>query len=406
MTTPPATSPTALGGLRVLEAGTMVSVPYCGKLMASMGADVVKVEPPKTGDPSRRKGPFPDDDPHPERSGTFLYLNTGKRGITLDIDDPQGRVMLQQLVAGADVIIHDSPPSLAADRGLVGEGMAEANPALIVAAITPFGSTGPTAEYAAHDVNVFHAGGEGNLLPNGLALDTFPHRAPVAAGSMMASYQGGLTAAVGVLAAVVAQWEMGTGQTVDSSLQEAQLAIGYMPIQRLEAEGFVETRFSRFFRVGGVMPAADGYIELLTLEPRQWEGLARLLGEPEWASDDKFRDPATHGASINENLRRWTSEHTREWLYREGQAHGVPIAPYLAPSEVYEAPQQRERGFFVDVQHPQAGSFEYAGSPFRMSETALQIGRAPMLGEHNGEIFGNLGYSPEELSALARSEVI
>ena len=101
-------------------------------------------------------------------------------------------------------------------------------------------------------------------------------------------------------------------------MQEAQLAIGYLPIQRLEAEEFVETRFSRFFRMGGVMPAADGYVELLTLEPRQWEGLARLLGEPEWASADKFRDPATHGPAINENLRQWTAEHTRERLYREG----------------------------------------------------------------------------------------
>ncbi len=406
MTANATNSPTALAGLRVLELGSLVAVPYCGKLLAALGADVVKIEPPVTGDPSRRRGPFPGNDPHPERSGTFLYLNTGKRGVTMDVDDPQGRAMLRQLASHADVVIHDSPPSLAASRGLTQEALAELNPSLIVAAITSFGSSGPNSEYAAHDVNVFHAGGEGNLLPNGLALDTFPDRAPIAAGAMMASYQGGLTAAVGIVGAVLVQWANGTGQSVDSSLQEAQLAIGYLPIQRLEAEGFVETRFSRFFRMGGVLPAADGYVELLTLEPRQWEGLARLLGGPDWASADKFRDPATHGPSINENLRQWTSEHTRQWLYREGQAHGIPIAPYLTPAEVFDSPQQRERDFYVQIGHPEAGDYDYAGLPLRMGETPPVVRRAPLLGEHNAEVFGKLGYAPAELTALARAGVI
>ena len=399
-------TPTGLKGLRVLELGSLVATPYCGKLLAALGTDVVKIEPPATGDPSRRRGPFPGDDPHPERSGTFLYLNTGKRGVTLDVDDPQGREILRQLASDANVLIHDSPPALAAARGLTRESLAELNPALIVAAITPFGSSGPNAGHAAHDVNVFHAGGEGNLLPNGLALDTFPDRAPVAAGAMMASYQGGLTAAVGILGAVIAQWANGTGQSVDSSLQEAQLAIGYLPIQRLEAEGFVETRFSRFFRMGGVLPAADGYVELLTLEPRQWEGLARLLGEPEWASADKFRDPATHGAAINEYLRQWTVQHTREWLYREGQAHGVPIAPYLSPAEVFDSPQQRDRSFFEELDHPVAGAYDHASLPLRMGETPAEMKRSPTLGEHNSEVFGDLGYSPEDLAALARAGVV
>jgi crotonobetainyl-CoA:carnitine CoA-transferase CaiB-like acyl-CoA transferase len=398
--------PAALSGLHVLELGAMVAAPYCGKLLASLGADVVKVEPPKVGDPARRRGPFPSDSPHPERSGTYLYMNSGKRGITLDVDDSKGRAIVRQLAASFDVVIHDSPPEVADARGLNQEALARINPSLIVASITPFGSSGPNAGFAAHDVNVFHAGGEGNLLPNGLALDTFPDRAPIAAGGMMASYQGGLTAAVGILGAVIGQWDGGVGQAVDCSMQEAQLAIGYLPIQRLEAEEFEETRFSRFFRMGGVLPASDGFVELLTLEPRQWQGLADLLGNPEWASADKFRDPATHGAAINENLRQWTSEHTREWLYLEGQAHGVPIAPYLTPIEVFASPQQRERDYFAEVQHPEAGDYEYAGLPLRMSETPPGILRAPLLGEHNAEVYEGLGYSREELTALARAEVI
>jgi crotonobetainyl-CoA:carnitine CoA-transferase CaiB-like acyl-CoA transferase len=406
MTPLTATTPTALGGLRVLEVANMVAGPFCGKLLASLGADVVKVETPRTGDPARRQGPFPGDVPHPERSGLFLYVNTGKRGITLNLDDAQGRAMLAELASQTDVVLHDLTPQRAQGLGLDRAFLAEENPGLIVASVTPFGATGPYSEYAAYDINVFHAGGEGNLLPNGLALDTFPERAPVTAGSRMGSYQGGLTAAVGVVAAVFAKQDGGVGQSVDCSMQEAQLAIGYLPVQRLEAEGFVETRFSRFFRMGGVLPASDGYVELLTLEPRQWESLGRFLGNPEWASPEKFQDPATHGPAINENLREWSRKHTKEWLYQEGQAAGVPIAPYYTPGEVFESVHQRERGFFEALDHPEAGRREYAGLPFRLGETPATLTRAPLLGEHNADVFGGIGYTKEDLVMLARAGVL
>jgi crotonobetainyl-CoA:carnitine CoA-transferase CaiB-like acyl-CoA transferase len=401
--------PHALAGLRVLEVAGMVAGPFCGKLLASLGAELVKAEPPQVGDPSRRRGPFPGDVPHPERSGMFLYLNTGKKGITLDLEDPQGRALLHDLARRMDVVVHDRQPAGARSSGLDPDSLGAAGPGLpdlIIAAITPFGSSGPYADYRAHGINVFHAGGEGYLLPNGLALDTFPDRAPLTAGSRMVSYQGGLTAALGILAAVYAQRSGASGQTVDCSMQEAQLAIGYLPLQRLEAEGIVEDRFSRFFRVGGVLPAQNGYVELLTLEPRQWEALAELLGQPGWAAPERFQDPAKYGPDINKHLREWASQHTKDWLYEHGQAHGVPIAPYLTPEEVFHSRQQRERGYFVSVDHPEAGCFEYAGLPYRFSETPEGLERAPLLGEHNSEVFGELGYSPQDLVDLARAGVI
>ena len=402
----PSIKAAALDGLRVLEVASMVAGPFCGKLLACLGADVIKAEPPRVGDPSRRRGPFPGDVPHPERSGLFLYLNTSKKSITLDLQDPQGRVLLKQLAAQVDVVVHDCRPSLAHATGLVHELLAKSNPHLIVAAVTPFGGSGPYADYQARHVNVFHAGGEGYLLPNGLALDTFPHRAPLAAGSYMSDYQGGLTAALGILAAVYARHGGAPGQEVDCSLQEAQLAIGYLPIQRLEAEGLVEDRFSRYFRVGGVLAAQDGYVELLTLEPRQWEGLASLLGEPDWAAPEKFEDPAKHGPEINEGLRKWAKEHTKAWLYDQGQAYGVPIAPYFSPAEVFHSRQQRDRGFFVPVDHPEAGCYEYPGLPFRLGGNPERLNRAPLLGEHNRETFEQLGYSPLDIADLGRAGVI
>ena len=395
-----------LAGLRVLELAGMIAGPYCGKLMAGLGAEVVKVEPPCVGDPARRRGPFPGDVPNPERSGTFLYLNTGKKGITLNLEDPQGRHILRQLAESVDVLIHDLPPRQAEKLGISHESLASSNPELICASITPFGSSGPHANYQAYDINVFHAGGEGYLLPNGLALDTYPDRAPLVAGGQMGSYQGGLTAAVGILGAVFAIRNGRPGQQVDCSLQDAQLAIGYLPVQRLEAEGFVEDRFSRFFRVGGVMPTQDGYVELLTLEPRQWAGLAELLGHPVWADAERFQDPATYGAEINRHLRAWTAEHTKEWLYRQGQSHGVPIAPYFTPDEAFHSRQERERGFFGGIDHPEAGRLDYAGLPLRFGEDPFTLGPAPLLGQNNQAVFQDLGYSAEDIVDLARAGVI
>ena len=384
----------------------MVSGPFCGKLLAAAGAEVTKAEPPLVGDPSRQRGPFPGDVPHPERSGAFLYLNTGKKSVTLNLEDAEGKRLLHRLLQGSHVFIHDFQPARALSLGLDAGALDETLPDLIVAALTPFGSSGPYSGFRARDLNVFHAGGEGRLLPNGLALDTFPDRAPIAAGSHMGSYQGGLTAAVAVLAAVLARCSGAPGQVLDCSLQEAQLAIGYLPLQRLAAEGLVEDRFSRFFRVGGVLPAQDGYVELLTLEPRQWESLSRWLGNPDWAAPEKFLEPAKYGPEINAGLRQWSAEHTKEWLYHQGQSHGVPIAPYYSPAEVSQSPQQRERDQFLPLDHPEAGSLEYPGLPLRFGDAPADLRRAPLLGEHNVKTYSSLGYSGEDLSDLARAGVI
>ena len=403
------TQPTALPYLRVLEVASLIPGPYCGKLLASLGANVIKAEP-LAGDPSRRRGPFPDDIPHPERSGLYLYLNTGKQSVTLNLDDAAGRDLLRQLVAGVDMVVHDYTPERAAVVGLDGDALQAANPDVIVTAITPFGSTGPYADYQAGHLTTFHAGGEGWLLPNGVALDTFPDRPPIIAGANMGDYQAGLTAAVGAIAAVyhrLANPDATAGQVVDASAQEAQLSVGYMPIQRHESEGITETRFSRYFRVGGVLPASDGYVELLTLEPRQFGSLLAFMGNPDWASPDMFSDPATHGPELNLRMKEWFAQHTREWLYAEGQAHGVPIAPYYTPAEVFHSPQQRERGYFQTVEHPETGPLEYASAPFQLDGTPTRLERAPLLGEHNADVYrGLLGYSSPELTALARGGVI
>lgn len=400
----------ALDGLRVLEAAACPAGAFAGRLLAICGAEVVKIEPPGIGDVARRRGPFVDGRPGPERSSVFLYLNTGKLGITLDLLRPRGQALFGRLAETADVVIADAPPAVLRETGIAYEPLAARNPRLVLVCLTPFGLTGPYRDFRAYDLNVFHAGGEGYLLPNGLAWEQFPERPPLKPGGTVAEYLAGVSGAMGALAALEAREALGRGQLVDCSKLETQLALNHVAIQRY-VDGVLETRANRSFAYGGVIPCKDGYVELLTIEPRQWDALVRFLGRPAWAADERFRDPvsrAKHGAEINRHLREWAADRTREWLYRDGQAAGVPVVPYLTPAEIIKSSQEAERGFFVEVEHPETGPVAHPSWPFRFSATPPAFARpAPRLGEHNPLVYGEwLGLDGEALQRLAEAAII
>jgi crotonobetainyl-CoA:carnitine CoA-transferase CaiB-like acyl-CoA transferase len=198
-----------LEGLRVLELGQFISAPYCGKLLADMGAEVIKIEPPGTGDHARQYGPFPGDDPDPERSGIFLYLNANKRGVTLDLGTPTGQEILRKMVARSDVLVHNLHP-LELDRlGLEYEAISRANPGLVMASITPFGLTGPYRDYQAYDVNLAAAGG----ICEGLGS---AGREPLTFGTPQVGYFAGLAAASSIVRASIStspRWRLWPGST-------------------------------------------------------------------------------------------------------------------------------------------------------------------------------------------------
>lgn len=405
-----ATGKKTLSGVKVLEVCQMVAGPFCARLMADMGAEVIKIEPPKLGDAARRREPFLGGQPHPERSGLFLCVNTGKLGITLDLETQTGKNIFESLVKSADILIEDKSPDEAVALGLGFEELSAINPKLIVTSITPFGKTGPYRNYKAYPLNTFHAGSEGYLTP-GIARPEFATRPPLKAGTYVGEYESAVSSSIATMAALFWQRASGQGQHIDISKQEALVYLNQTDIFPYPLWGLVASRSTRVMSFGGIIECKDGHIQLGLYEEHQWHALVRLMGNPDWAAQEKFQDyksRARHGTELNGLISQWAKNHNKQELYHSGQAVGVPLAPYNTTKEVVESRQLAARDFFVEITHPVAGTFKYPTVPFRFSKSPHTSGiPAPCLGQHNREILcGRLGYDEAELAKLAEAGVI
>jgi crotonobetainyl-CoA:carnitine CoA-transferase CaiB-like acyl-CoA transferase len=380
---PPADSPPAalpLAGCRVLERSRTVAAAYAGRLLAAMGAQVVMLEPPG-GSPLRRAAPLLDDT---GESALFAYLAVGKRSLLCDPKMPAGRAVLERELDGADILIDDTPVQERAAHGFDPQDVGARFPQLVHVSVLPFGATGPKAGWDGEEVNLLHASGEGFLLPNGLSHERFPERPPLKIYGHFGGYQAGAMAALSALSAWWAAPEHG-GQYVDVSVQDAVLAVGAFALQRL-GDGSLEHRTTRSFRYGGVFEAQDGYVELLTLEDRQWSGLVELLGHPAWAADEALRDPlerSRRGGEINRHVREWMARHPVEDIVRRAQALGVPAAKYRTPAEVVQGDHERARGLFAPVLLDGGTQADVLVAPFQFRCTPLQpqAARVPALDE-------------------------
>jgi crotonobetainyl-CoA:carnitine CoA-transferase CaiB-like acyl-CoA transferase len=397
---------TALAGLKILEYCQMISGPYCGKLLADLGAEVIKIEEPPEGDAARARGPFPEDIPHPEKSGLFLYLNTNKLGITLNPCTTAGRQAFQRLAEQADVLIEDRPPGEMAKLGLDYSTLSAANPRLIFTSITPFGQTGPYRDYKSYHLNLYHASGHSSFFY--VAPNDRRDEAPVVAGGEVGDYDGGLSAAVATLAALFGRLTTGQGQHIDISKFEALLAL-----ERVVVARFANTPEPPPWpgMVGGLLPSRDGHVVITPVQNHQWQALMELMGSPAWAQDENCRDETArslHRDEIQPLLEEWMARHSKEELYHKGQALGVPIGPVRTVADIADWPQARQRGFFAQLDHPQAGGLEYPTAAYKMSQTPWRGERAaPLLGEHNEQIYcGRLGCSKEQLDSMAAAGTI
>ncbi len=393
----------ALAALRVVELGEFVSAPYCGRLLAGLGADVVKVEPPR-GDPARRHGPFPGDEPHPERSGLFLALNAGKRGVTLDLQSATGRERLERLLDAADGLIENLPVEPLEALGLTPEETRRRWPRLVHVSITTFGRRGPYARFRGHALQASAAGAASITIGE-------PGRAPLPLPVSQPDYQGGVNGAIGFLLACLARERSGQGQHVDVATADVVAFYGGITSTMYTAQGIPWRREGhRASRSGGyypytILPCRDGYLCMITRSGHPWKRFVEAMGNPAWTRDPRYQDRALMGREYSDEvdalLAPWLEERTSEELLRICRERGIPFSVVRDAPAVAACPQLAARGFFVEIRHPEAGTLRYPGAPWRFSKTPWRTDRpAPLLGEHTGEVLaalapeGGAGASP------------
>ena len=399
-------SEAALAGVKVLEYCEMVSGPYCAKLLADLGAEVIKIERPVAGDRARGRGPFLNDVPHPERSGLFLYLNTNKLGVTLDPGTEAGRAVFLELVAWAGVLVEDTTPGTMESLGLGYERLSEVNPSLIMTSITPFGQTGPYRGYNAHHLNIYHASGQAQFSYTESGGRKTP---PAKGGGYVGDYDGGLSGAVATLAAVYGRATGGPGQHIDVSRQETLISL-----DRVDIGSFANDRNAGMRRrgmLGGLMPCKDGYVIVVAPQQHQWQALVKLLGSPDWALGEKCSDEWTrseNAAELQPLVEEWMLQHDKAEIYHRGQSFGCPVAPINSAADVFNSAQVKHREFFAEIEHPEAGKLSYPSAAYRLSETPWRASRpAPLLGQDNEDIYRKrLGHSEDEMARLREQGVV
>jgi crotonobetainyl-CoA:carnitine CoA-transferase CaiB-like acyl-CoA transferase len=397
----------ALTGVKVIELATMVAGPYCGKMLADLGADVIKIEPPQ-GDPSRECGPFPTSGPHPERSAMFLYLNTSKRGITLNPDVIEGLEALKRLIQWTDILIDSSPPERLEGLGLGWETLTGLNRAMIYTSITPYGRTGPRAGVKGDELTLIHAGGLGNLLPT-RSVDV--DRAPIKMGGYPVGYHGGITAALATMAALLSQKNTGRGRLIDISLQEVILALVRTGVAGTRYQNSTWSRVPDRPPAMGRMKTSDGYIVAGTPEDHHFRAFRELMGNPEWLAGKQWESLAYrshHLMEVTDKIDEWTLHQSKNDLHHRGARMGIAMGPLNSTEDLMKDEQYAAREYFTEVEHPEAGRHRYAGWPYRMTATSPRVQRpAPLLGQHNREIYGNLlEYSPQEYELLQRAGAV
>ena len=401
--------PGILDGIKVVELTHALSGSFCSKLLADQGANVIKIEPPGWGDQARHEPPFIGGEPHPDRSSLFLSFNTNKRGVTLDLQQAVGRDLLLRILADADVVIESYVPGFLDDLGIGYGVIQQTNPRATLASITYFGQTGPYRHYKGGDLVAQAVGGflyavtgSADRPPMGTALDQM---------EITAARNG----AIAIMVVLFQQRETGEGQHIDVSTMEAAVST---PSGLLHPYSFAGRIPKRGGSDGNVMdgmhlPTKDGEVTLTTAGTggRPMEAWAEFLEEP-GLTDPKF---ATRGSRMEnwEELHALVAPKLAQWnnldLMQETMARGLVVGLVQSPDQVVNSPHLAERGYFVELEHPEVGLLKYPGPGFLMDGGNPMEPRypAPRLGEHNTEILGGeLGLPTEELGLLRAARII
>ena len=386
-----------LAGLRVVEFAHIMAGPTCGRMLADMGADVIKVEPVAGGDATRGFRP-PDLD---GESAAFMMLNRNKRGMALDLKSEAGLEVARRLADRADVLIENHRTGTMDRLGLGYDLLKETNPGLIYCEISGFGRTGPMAHLGGFDLisqgysGIMGVTGEGEGKP------------PVKCAPPLTDITAGILAAMGILAAYIKRLETGRGQRIDTSLFEAGVTQSFWQAAVTLATGVSPGPLGSAHPLTAPYQAfetADGWITVGGSNQTTWHRLVEVVGLPDLAEDARFLENADRMQNVNELAavlgERFKTRPTAEWL-RLLEEGGVPAGPVASIGEMLEFPQTLARDMVVEVEHSKLGPVRTIGFPVKFSDTPVSVERgAPLLGEHTREVLTELGYAGEEIEEL------
>jgi formyl-CoA transferase len=395
----------ALAGIRVLDLTQYEAGPSATQMLAWLGADVIKIEPP-TGEPGRTAL----SDKRGEDAWFFLLLNSGKKGVTLNLKSERGRAMFLDLVKTADVLVENMGPGAMERLGLGWEALHRLNPRLIAASVKGFGSGGPYAEYKSFEWIA-------QAMAGAMSMTGSPDGPPTKAIGGLADTGAGLHTAIGILAAIIQRQATGQGQQVEVAQQEAVVNLLRIHLRESYATGKPAPRQgnrsaaaapSNIYRCRPGGPNDYVFIHCATVD--MWKTLTKIVGRPELGDDIRYHDRRDRVQIVDEidaMIEAWTEKRTKYEVMDIMAGAGVPCGAVLDSTEILSDPHLRKRRFVVDLEHPRRGPYPMPGNPVRLSASPTEVTRSPLLGEHNTEVYGRLlGYKPDQIDQLKRDGII
>jgi formyl-CoA transferase len=392
----------ALDQMLVLDLTQFEAGPSCTELLAFLGAEVIKIEHPEWGDMGR---PLGTDQPG-EDGYYFMLLNANKKSITLNLKTPKGRDMFLKMVERADVVVENFSPGVMERLQLDYDTLKQVNPMIIYATIKGFGTYGPYSEYKSFDMIAQATGGSFSVTG---AADGLPMKP----GPTLGDTGTGIHTAAGIMAAYIDRMTHGRGQKVEVSMQDAVVNFCRVKIRETYVTGEAASRMGNRTpqtSPANIFPCRPGgpndyvYIFVMPTTQSMWDNLLKVIGREDLLHDERFADITTlheYNDEIEAIVTAWTRQHTKyEVMELLGMA-GVPCGACLDTKEILEDRHLRTRGMVVDVEHPRRGKFAMPGCPVQLSASPVEVTPAPLLGQHNTEVYAKLlGLSEDELQAL------
>ncbi|MEX2238628.1 MAG: CoA transferase [Dehalococcoidia bacterium] len=393
----------ALDGMRILDLTQWEAGTSCTQALAWLGAEVIKIEPPRTGDPGRTAEGGDRDALY------FLSFNHNKRSLALDLKSSQGKEIFLRLLPRFDVVIENFTLGTMEGFDLGYEVLKTHNPAIVYATIKGFGASGPYKDYKCFDPVAQAAGGI-------LSVTGERDAPPVRPAATFGDTGSGANAAMGIMAAYIQRLRTGLGQVVEISMQESMINFMRTPLSFRERydDGVVPRRGNRAISPTNLYPCAPGgpndYVMVMVVTDRMWDALITAIGRPDLGTDERFatvRGRLDNGDALDQEVSAWTSQRTKFEVMEYLAEHGVPASAVFDSRDILEHPHLLERGQVVNYQHPTRGDVKMPAPPIHLSDSEVEMTRAPLLGEHSAEILSQeLGLSRAEIERLEEARVV